>query len=162
MQFGFNNNCRWGFTFRVMQKTNLVSESRKFSILFWFCFYLQHKPTILDRIKWNSKPPSPQIKDEAARRAKTCHFLILDLMGEGGGGSRFSIYFVYDCSLPRSRLIGPGSVGSAWQYWVTPAQVATKKKNTNRIFNKPRTLVFKDLLQILHRKSTHQPSFTVH
>ena len=83
-------------------------------------------------------------------------------MGGGGGGSRFSIYFVQEYSLPRSRLIGPGSVGSAGQYWVTPAQVATKKKNTNRIFNKPRTLVFKDLLQIFHRKSTHQPSFTVH
>ena len=29
--------------------------------------------TILDKIKWNSKPPSPppQIKDEAARKAKT-------------------------------------------------------------------------------------------
>ena len=34
MQFGFNNNCRWGFTFRVMQKTKLVSESSKFVILF--------------------------------------------------------------------------------------------------------------------------------
>ena len=52
------------------------------------------RPTILDKIKWNSKPPSPQIKDEAARRAKTRHFPILDL---GGGGSRFSIYFVQDC-----------------------------------------------------------------
>ena len=34
--------------------------------------------TILDKIKWNSKPPSPQIKDEAAQRAKTRHFLIPD------------------------------------------------------------------------------------
>ena len=42
---------------------------------------------------------------------KTRHFLILDLMrGGGGGGSSFSIYFVQDYSLPRSRLIGPGSV----------------------------------------------------
>ena len=41
--------------------------------------------------------PPPQIKDVAARRAKTRHFPILDL-GEGGGGSRFSIYFVQDCS----------------------------------------------------------------
>ena len=77
MQFGFNNNCRLGFTFRVMQKTNLVSESSKFAILLQFCFYLQHKLSLL-----------------------------------------------------RSRLIGPGSVGSAGQYWVTPAQVATKKKKT--------------------------------
>ena len=29
-------------------------------------------------------------------------------------------------------------------------------------FNKPRTPVFKDVLQIFHRNSTHQPSFTVH
>ena len=58
--------------------------------------------TILDKIKWNSKPPSPQIKpqmkDEAVRRVKTRHFPILDLGGEGGG-SRFSIYFVQDCRL---------------------------------------------------------------
>ena len=62
--------------------------------------------TILDKIKWNSKPPSPQIKDEAAGRAKTRHFPILDL-GEGGGGSRFSIYFVQDCSW-RGELEGLG------------------------------------------------------
>ena len=41
--------------------------------------------------------PPPQIKDEAARRAKTRHFPILDLGGRGG--SRFSIYFVQDCRL---------------------------------------------------------------
>ena len=41
----------------------------------------------------------PQIKDEAARRAKTRYFPILDLGGGGGWGgvSRFSIYFVQDC-----------------------------------------------------------------
>ena len=43
-------------------------------------------------------PYPPQIKDEAARRPKTRHFRILDLGGGGGGGSRFSIYFVQDCS----------------------------------------------------------------
>ena len=32
------------------------------------------KPTILDRIKWNSKPPSPQIKDEAQRKGKRVIF----------------------------------------------------------------------------------------
>ena len=30
-------------------------------------------------------PPPPQIKDEAAQRAKTRHFPILDLGGRGGG-----------------------------------------------------------------------------
>ena len=44
-------------------------------------------------------PIPPQIKDEAARRAKTRHFSTLDLgWRRGGGGSRFSIYFVQDCS----------------------------------------------------------------
>ena len=57
--------------------------------------------TILNKIKWNSKPPTPQIKDEAARRAKTRHFPILDL---GGGGSRFSIYFVQDCNLGQNKM----------------------------------------------------------
>ena len=42
-------------------------------------------------------PIPPQIKDEGARRAKTRYFPILDLGGRGGG-SRFSIYFVQDCS----------------------------------------------------------------
>ena len=76
------------------------------------------KPTILDRIKWNSKPPSPQIKDEAQRKGKRVIFpsLIFFLGGGGGGrgeilqffffflggggdgGSKFSIFFVQDCS----------------------------------------------------------------
>ena len=39
--------------------------------------------TILDRIKWNSKPPSLQIKDEAARKPKWAIFpsLILEKVG---------------------------------------------------------------------------------
>ena len=62
-----------------------------------FSFILS-KIAILDKIKWNRKPPfpSPQIKDEAARRAKTRHFPTFDW---GGGGSRFSIYFIQDCNL---------------------------------------------------------------
>ena len=60
--------------------------------------------TILDREKWNSKPPSPpppKIKDEAAQKPKRAIFPILD----SGGGKKFSIYFVQagalvqDCSL---------------------------------------------------------------
>ena len=56
------------------------------------------RATILDRIELNSKPPSapapPQIKDEAARRAKTCHFSVFQI---GGGGYRFFINLVQDC-----------------------------------------------------------------
>ena len=63
------------------------------------------KPTILNRIKWNSKPPSPQIKDEAQRKGKRVIFpsSIFFWGGGGGGGGgeggfKFSIYFVQDCS----------------------------------------------------------------
>ena len=55
-------------------------------------------PTILDKKKGTANSHPPQIKDEAARRAKTRHFPIFDLGGEEGGGSRFSIYFVQDSS----------------------------------------------------------------
>ena len=41
--------------------------------------------------------PPPQIKDKAARRAKTRHFPILDL-GGGGWGFAVPFYFVQDCS----------------------------------------------------------------
>ena len=62
------------------------------------------EPTILDKKNGtaNPHPPTPpplQLKDEGARRAKTRHFPILDL-GGWGGGSRFSFYFVQDCSSP--------------------------------------------------------------
>ena len=39
-------------------------------------------------------PIPPQIKDEAARRAKTRHFSILDL-GGGGGGERGGLGFPF-------------------------------------------------------------------
>ena len=39
--------------------------------------------TILDRVKWNSKPPSPQIKDEAALKPKRTIFLSLIQGGSG-------------------------------------------------------------------------------
>ena len=51
--------------------------------------------TILDRIKWNSKPPSLPNQGWSRAKAKRCHFPILDL---GGRGYKFSIYFVQDCS----------------------------------------------------------------
>ena len=44
--------------------------------------------------------PIPQIKDEAARRAKHATFPSLIFFDAGGAerGSRFSTYFVHDCS----------------------------------------------------------------
>ena len=52
---------------------------------------------ILDRIKWNSKPPFPPNQGCSRAKAKTPHFPILDL--GGGEGYKFPIYFVQDCSL---------------------------------------------------------------
>ena len=49
-------------------------------------------------------PPLPQIKDEAVRRAKTRHFLILDL-GEGGGDLGFP--FILSKIVASSSIILP-------------------------------------------------------
>ena len=52
--------------------------------------------TILDRIKWNSKPPSPPPPPPKSRmKPKRAIFLSLIC---GGGGVQFPIYFVQDCS----------------------------------------------------------------
>ena len=48
--------------------------------------------TILDRIKWNRKPPSPPKSRMKPKRA-----IFLSLIC-GGGGVQFPIYFVQDCS----------------------------------------------------------------
>ena len=53
-------------------------------------------PAILDRIKWNSKLPSPQIKDEAGQKPKRANFPSL-IGGGRGRGYKFSIFFVQDC-----------------------------------------------------------------
>ena len=37
------------------------------------------KTTILDRVKWNSKPPSPLNQGWSRTKAKTYHFLILEI-----------------------------------------------------------------------------------
>ena len=42
-------------------------------------------------------PIPPQIKDEGARRAKTCHFPILDLGGRGGLGFPFILSKIAGC-----------------------------------------------------------------
>ena len=49
----------------------------------------QTAPATLDRIKWNSKPPSPQIKDEAAQKPKRANFPSLIGGGGEGGGTNF-------------------------------------------------------------------------
>ena len=43
----------------------------------------QTAPATLDRIKWNSKPPSPQIKDEAVQKPRRLGGW--GFIGEGGG-----------------------------------------------------------------------------
>ena len=53
--------------------------------------------TILDKVKWNSKPPSPPNQGWSRAKGKNAPFFHLWFGGEGG--SRFSIYFVQDCSL---------------------------------------------------------------
>ena len=50
--------------------------------------------TILDRIKWNSKPPSLPNQGWSHAKGKTCHFFIFDLRGGRGRGSKFFSYFV--------------------------------------------------------------------
>ena len=58
-----------------------------------------HLSTILDKIKWNRKPPSPPNQGwSCAKGKKPRHFPILDLGRGGEGWSRFSIYFVQHCS----------------------------------------------------------------
>ena len=49
-------------------------------------------------------PPLPQIKDEAVRRAKTRHFLILDL-GGGGGGRDLGFPFILSKIVASSSII---------------------------------------------------------
>ena len=60
-----------------------------FALIYCMVYYHSNKgfiskqSTILEKIIWNSKPPSTQIKDEAMRRAKTRHFPIIDFGGKG-------------------------------------------------------------------------------
>ena len=59
------------------------------------CFEKVNKgATILDKIKWNSKPPSPLNQGWSRAKGKNAPFFHPWF---GGGGSRFSIYFVQDC-----------------------------------------------------------------
>ena len=51
--------------------------------------------TIVDRIKWKSKPPFAPNQGWSRAKAKTRHFPILDL---GGRGYEFCTCFVQDCS----------------------------------------------------------------
>ena len=50
-------------------------------------------PAFLDRIKWNSKPPSPPNQGWSSAKAKTRQFPILDWGGgEGGGVQIFHLF----------------------------------------------------------------------
>ena len=57
-------------------------------------------PTILDKIKWNSKPPSPPNQGWSRAKGKpTRHFPILDLGGGGGLGFPFILSKIVDSGL---------------------------------------------------------------
>ena len=75
--------CRIAFT--TWQLSGIVYRHSKFG-----------SATILDKIKWNSKPPSPP--NQGWRRAKGKNAPFSHPWFGGKGGSRFSIYFVQDCS----------------------------------------------------------------
>ena len=62
------------------------------------CFEKVNKGAIiLDKIKWNSKPPSPPNQGWSRAKGKNAPFSHPRLGGGGGRGvSRFSIYFVQD------------------------------------------------------------------
>ena len=62
---------------------------------------------ILDKIKWNSKPPSPPPKSRMKPREGQKRAIFPSLILWGGGGSRFSIYFFQDC----------GFFKGSWSVW---------------------------------------------
>jgi len=68
----------------------------------WFCF--------LDKIKWNSKTPSPPNQGWSRAKGKNAPFSH-PWFGGGEEGSRFSIYFVQDCSF-FTVLVAVAVVGS--------------------------------------------------
>jgi len=62
-------------------------------------------PTILDRIKWNNKAPSPLNQGWSRAKAKTRHFPILDFGGKAFNGFNCTIFYIVRVN--RSK---PGSV----------------------------------------------------
>ena len=59
---------------------------------------------VLDRRKWKSKPPSLRNQGWSRAKAKTRHFLTLDLWGgEGAGGGGVQIFHLF---FPRLKLSG--------------------------------------------------------
>ena len=71
-----------------------------------------HLSTILDKIKWNRKPPSPP------NRAKVKNAPCSDPWFGGDGWSRFSIYFVQDCSWgPHSARVFLHSENQNGRHW---------------------------------------------
>ena len=60
------------------------------------------KIAILDKMKWNSKPPSPPNQGWSRAKGKSVPFS--RPWFRGGGGARFSIYFVQDCNLGQKKM----------------------------------------------------------
>ena len=84
-------------------------------------------PAIVDKIKWNSKPPSPP--RQGWRRAKGKNAPFSHPWFGGKGGSRFSIYFVQDCNLGQNKM--------EQQTPIPPRQGWRRAKDKNAPFSHP-------------------------
>ena len=85
--------------------------------------------------------PPPQIKDDAARRAKTRHFPILDLGGRGGLGFPFIL----------SKIVGSYSVVQAV---MNITEIAPKNSIYSRKYDSHKTPGWRLHLQQKHEKRT--------
>ena len=80
--------------------------SWRFTIYFFCCVTVKtiyFRPTILDKINWNSKP-HPPAPNQGWSRAKGKNAPFPHLWFGGKGASRFSIYFVQDCNLGQNKM----------------------------------------------------------
>ena len=78
---------------KIRNKTFFFPKWGEGGLKFFICF---DRDWILDRIKWEIKPPSPHINDEFARKPK--HAFFFSSLKWGEGGLKFFICFDRDCS----------------------------------------------------------------
>ena len=109
------------------------------------------KPTILDRIKWNSKPPSPKSRMKPSERENASFSHPWFFFFFGGGGSKFSFYFVQDCSFFRNIRIKCRTVSSRWSCSFYISIISFLKRKTNLMAG----YTIRSLTGIVHK--TRQP-----